>query len=121
MQKEDSLCMEVAMNYSFIFTVWGGLKEAKKKNLMSYNLSTKGHFYICLHSLKRQAKVYATYLYGSHGSNLKESQHPESHGYESCEPVRCQCILTLSLLRYMLKQNKAGTLNSQGVMVSAGM
>ena len=56
--------MEIAINYSFI--VWGGFKEANKKNLMSYNLSTKGHFYICLHSLKGQAEVYTADLYGSH-------------------------------------------------------
>ena len=41
--------MEIPNNYSFFFTVWGGLKEANKKNLMSYNLSTKGCFCICLH------------------------------------------------------------------------
>jgi len=115
MEKGDPLCTEIAINYSFFITVWGGLKEAEKKNLMSYNLSTKGHFYICLHSLKEQAKVYTADLYGSDGSNLKESQHPESNGYESCEPVQHHYILPLSLIRYTLEQNKDGTLNSQGL------
>lgn len=88
--------MGTPINYSFFFTVWGGLKEANKKNLMSYNLNTKGCFCICLHSLKGQAEVYTADLHGSHGSNLKENQDPESRGSESCEPVRCHCILTLS-------------------------